>query len=76
MIQDSPHTVTSGLSNSATAKQSHYKPEILVVDAYSTDNTTELASRAGATVIQQPTQIYPAKALAMRAGLEESIRKS
>jgi glycosyltransferase involved in cell wall biosynthesis len=60
----------------STAKQSYYKPEILVVDAYSTDKTTELASREGATVIEQPTQIFPAKGLAMRAGLEESIRKS
>jgi glycosyltransferase involved in cell wall biosynthesis len=60
----------------STAKQSYYKPEILVVDAYSTDKTAELASREGATVIQQPTQMYPAKGLAMRAGIEESIRKS
>ena len=59
-----------------TARQSYFKPEILVVDAYSSDNTRELASRAGATVIQQPTQIFPGKGLAMKAGLKEAIRRS
>jgi glycosyltransferase involved in cell wall biosynthesis len=42
-----------------TAKQSQFAPEILVVDAYSTDKTCELAMKAGASVIQQPTQIFP-----------------
>ena len=31
----------------STAKQSYFKPEILVVDAYSTDKTSELAMKAG-----------------------------
>lgn len=35
-----------------TAKYSYYKPDVFVVDAYSTDKTNELAIRAGAIVIQ------------------------
>jgi glucosyl-3-phosphoglycerate synthase len=57
----------------STAKQSQFVPEILVVDAYSIDKTSELAAKAGAKVIQQPTQIFPGKGLAMRAGLKEDI---
>jgi Glycosyl transferase family 2 len=60
----------------ATAKQSYYKPYILVVDAYSTDKTYELAIRAGATVIQQPTQVFPGKGIAMKTGLREAIARS
>jgi len=41
----------------ANAKHSFYKPEVIVVDAYSTDKTAELAKRAGAIVIQQPSKI-------------------
>ena len=59
-----------------TAKQSYYKPDILVVDAYSTDKTYELAIRAGATVIQQPTQVFPGKGIAMKTGLREAIARS
>lgn len=59
-----------------TAKQSHFTPEILVIDAYSTDKTVELATKAGAKVIQQPTQIFPGKGLAMKTGLKEAIEKS
>jgi hypothetical protein len=47
-----------------------------VVDAYSTDKTSELAMKAGARVIQQPTQIFPGKGLAMRAGLKEAIGRA
>ena len=36
----------------STVKQSHFRPKILVVDAYSTDRTVELATKAGAEVIQ------------------------
>jgi glycosyltransferase involved in cell wall biosynthesis len=57
----------------STAKQSSFRPEILVVDAYSTDKTAELAKNAGAKVIQQPTQIFPGEGIAMKAGLKESI---
>jgi glucosyl-3-phosphoglycerate synthase len=60
----------------STVKQSHFRPKILVVDAYSTDRTVELATKAGAKVIQQPAQIFPGKGLAMKAGLKEAIDKS
>ena len=60
----------------ATANQSNYKPDVIVVDAYSTDKTTQLAERAGAIVIQQPTKIFPAKGLAMKTGLREAFDRS
>ncbi len=53
----------------ATANQSNYKPDVIVVDAYSTDKTAQLAERAGAIVIQQPAKIFPAKGLAMKTGV-------
>ena len=59
-----------------TAKQSYYKPDVILVDAYSTDKTAHLAARAGAIVIQQPTKIFPAKGLAMKAGLKEAFDRS
>ncbi len=60
----------------STVKQSSFTPEILVVDAYSTDKTAELAIRAGARIIQQPSQIFPGKGLAMKAGLKEAIGRA
>ena len=60
----------------STAQQSQFAPEILVVDGYSTDKTAELATKAGAKVIQQPSQIFPGKGIAMRAGLKEAIDKT
>jgi glycosyltransferase involved in cell wall biosynthesis len=57
----------------ATAKHSHYKPDVIVVDAYSTDKTTEVAERPGAIVIQQPTRKFPAKGLTMKEGLREAF---
>ena len=60
----------------AITKQSYYKPDIILVDAFSTDETTQLAGRAGAIVIQQPTKIFPAKGLAMKAGLREAFDRS
>lgn len=63
-------------SSIATARQSYYKPDVMLVDAYSTDKTALLAERAGAIVIQQPTKIFPAKGLAMKTGLREAFDKS
>jgi glycosyltransferase involved in cell wall biosynthesis len=60
----------------AAAKQSYYKPDVILVDAYSTDKTADLAERAGAIVIQQPTKIFPAKGLAMKAGLRKAFDSS
>jgi glycosyltransferase involved in cell wall biosynthesis len=60
----------------ATAKQSYYKPDVIIVDAYSTDKTSQLAERSGAIVIQQPTKVFPAKGLAMKEGLKEAFDRS
>ena len=60
----------------AIAKTSYYIPDVILVDAYSTDKTTQLAERAGAIIIQQPTKIFPAKGLAMKAGLREAFERS
>jgi glycosyltransferase involved in cell wall biosynthesis len=57
------------------AKKSYYKPEVLVVDAHSSDKTTELAISAGAVVIQQSKHLFPGKGLAMKEGLKEAIER-
>jgi len=57
------------------AKKSYYKPEVLVVDAYSSDKTTELAITAGAVVIRQSKHLFPGKGLAMKEGLKEAIER-
>ena len=56
------------------ASTSRFNPEIIVVDAYSNDNTAKLAMKAGAVVIQQPEEIFPGKGNAMKAGLREAIK--
>ena len=58
------------------ASRSSFNPVIIVVDAYSNDKTAELATRAGATVIQQPEQIFPGKGIVMKAGIREAIARS
>ena len=59
------------------AKESIYRPSsIVVIDAYSTDNTVELAKKAGAIVIEQPKPIFPGKGLAMKTGIRECISRS
>jgi glycosyltransferase involved in cell wall biosynthesis len=45
----------------ATAKQSYYKPDVILVDTFSTDKTTQLAGRAAAIIIQQPTKNLSSK---------------
>jgi glycosyltransferase involved in cell wall biosynthesis len=42
----------------ATAKQSYYKLDVILVDGNSTDKSTQVAERAGAIVIQQPTNDF------------------
>jgi glucosyl-3-phosphoglycerate synthase len=56
------------------ASRSKFNPEVIVVDAYSSDNTADLARKAGAIVIQQPEQIFPGKGNAMKAGLREAVK--
>jgi glucosyl-3-phosphoglycerate synthase len=56
------------------ATRSKFKPGEILVDAYTSDSTADLAKKAGATVIQQPEQIFPGKGNAMKAGLKEAVR--
>ena len=56
------------------ASTSKFNPEVIVVDAYSSDSTADLATKAGATVIQQPEHVFPGKGNAMKAGLREAVR--
>src|SRR5215510_7445190 len=58
----------------STAYKSRHGPEVIVVDAYSSDQTCELATNAGARVIPQEEKVFPAKGIAMKTGLREAIR--
>ena len=69
--KNSETTIENAVSN---VRQSNYDPDIIVVDGFSTDNTTQIAERLErTTVIQQPFKKYPGKGIAMRAGLEEAL---
>jgi glucosyl-3-phosphoglycerate synthase len=57
------------------ARKSKYKPEILVVDGHSGDNTKAEAKDAGAIVISQSKGVYPAKGVAMRDGAREATKR-
>jgi glycosyltransferase involved in cell wall biosynthesis len=56
-----------------TAKNSRHSPEILVVDAYSSDETVRIARGNGAKVIEQGNRMFPAKGIAMKKGINEAI---
>jgi glycosyltransferase involved in cell wall biosynthesis len=58
-----------------TARKSKFKPEIMVVDGNSGDNTKKEAMDAGAIVVRQSKNIYPAKGTAMRDGVKEAIKR-
>ncbi len=64
-------TIENAINVASTSK---FNPEVIVVDAYSSDATADLATKAGAIVIQQPEQIFPGKGNAMKAGLREAVR--
>lgn len=55
------------------AKKSHYNPEVIVVDAYSSDRTVKIALDNGARVIDQDNRMFPAKGIAMKKGIKEAI---
>jgi glycosyltransferase involved in cell wall biosynthesis len=57
-------------------KKSHYKPEVLVVDAHSSDKTAEFAKTAGAVVIRQPKHLFPRKGFGYERRIEISNRKN
>jgi glucosyl-3-phosphoglycerate synthase len=57
-----------------TARKSKYEPKIMVVDGNSSDNTRAEAKAAGAIVLPQSKEIYPAKGVAMKDGVKEAIK--
>ncbi len=57
------------------AKQSKYKPEVLVVDGNSSDKTKEEARGAGAVVVSQSKGIFPGKGIAMKDGVKEALKR-
>ena len=57
------------------ANKSRYKPDILVVDGHSADNTKAEAREAGAIVISQSKGVYPAKGVAMKDGAREALKR-
>lgn len=57
-------------------KKSQYEPEVIVVDAFSTDKTFDVAKKAGAFVIQPEVQMHPGKGLAMKTGLAKALGRS
>ena len=57
-----------------TARKSHYNPEVIVVDAYSSDRTVKIANDNGAKVIEQDNRMFPAKGIAMKKGISEAIK--
>ncbi|MGA7367497.1 MAG: glycosyltransferase [Nitrososphaeraceae archaeon] len=63
-------TIENAVNVALTSK---FNPEVIVVDAYSSDTTADLATKAGAIVIQQPEHIFPGKGNAMKAGLREAL---
>jgi glycosyltransferase involved in cell wall biosynthesis len=56
-----------------TAKKSRHHPEVIVIDAFSSDKTVRIARDNGAKVIQQDNRMFPAKGVAMKKGIEEAI---
>jgi glycosyltransferase involved in cell wall biosynthesis len=56
-----------------TAKNSIHGPEIIVVDAYSSDDTVKIALDNGAKVIEQGDRMFPAKGIAMKKALKRPL---
>ncbi|MDX1373195.1 MAG: glycosyltransferase [Nitrososphaeraceae archaeon] len=56
-------------------KKSYFKPDILIVDGFSTDDTIKIASDVGGIkIIKQNLQKFPGKGIAMKTGLFETIK--
>jgi glycosyltransferase involved in cell wall biosynthesis len=58
-----------------TARKSKYQPEIVVVDGNSSDRTRAEAKSAGATVVRQSRNLFPAKGVAMKDGVREALSR-
>ncbi len=55
-------------------KLSYFKPDIIVVDGFSTDDTVKITNNVGGVrIIQQSLKKYPGKGIAMKTGLMEAI---
>jgi glycosyltransferase involved in cell wall biosynthesis len=52
-----------------------FNAEVIVVDAYSSDRTADLATKAGAILIQQPERIF-GKGNALKGRFERGGEKS
>jgi len=59
-----------------TARKSQCRPEVIIVDAYSSDRTVKIARDNGARVIKQDSRMFPAKGIAMKNGINEAIRSN
>jgi glycosyltransferase involved in cell wall biosynthesis len=71
--KNSEKTIENAITN---VKKSVYKPGIIVVDGFSSDDTKERALKAGADVaIDQPERKFPGKGIAMKAGLNEAVKR-
>ncbi len=57
------------------AKQSMFKPDVVLADGYSTDDTRTIAQENGAEVVMSKKRIHPGKGAAMKAGLEAALMK-
>jgi glycosyltransferase involved in cell wall biosynthesis len=57
-----------------TVQKSRYAPEIMVVDGHSSDQTWTEARSAGATVVRQSRNLFPAKGVAMRDGVRAALK--
>lgn len=55
-------------------KQSSFKPDIILVDGFSTDDTVKITNNVGGVkIIQQSFKKFPGKGIAMKTGLIEAI---
>ena len=59
-----------------TAKKSQHRPEVIVIDAFSSDKTVRIARDNGAKVIQQDDRMFPAKGIAMGDAHFGDLRES
>jgi glycosyltransferase involved in cell wall biosynthesis len=58
------------------AKQSKYKPEVIVADGHSTDDTRKIASENGAEIVITKKRIHPGKGAALKTGLQAALAKN
>jgi glucosyl-3-phosphoglycerate synthase len=56
-------------------RESKHQPDVLVVDGHSNDNTRQEAKKAGALVISQSKNIFPAKGIGMKDGVRAALKR-